>query len=54
MDVYEGPQVPEGKKSLTFSLSYQSLDKTLTDEEVNKVHFDLVAKLEKKFGAQLR
>ncbi len=36
-DVYTGPGVPEGKKSLAFSLVFRSPERTLTDEEVNAV-----------------
>ena len=36
-DVYTGPGVPAGKKSLAFSLVFRSADRTLTDEEVNGV-----------------
>ena len=35
-DVYTGPPVPAGKKSLAYSISYQSLEHTLTDAEVNR------------------
>ena len=34
-DVYEGDQVPEGKKSVAFSLHFRALDRTLSDAEVN-------------------
>ncbi len=36
-DVYAGPGVPEGKKSLAFSLVFRSSERTLTDDEVNAV-----------------
>jgi phenylalanyl-tRNA synthetase beta chain len=36
-DVYAGKGLPEGKKSLAFSLSFRSAERTLTDEEVNAV-----------------
>lgn len=36
-DVYHGAGLPEGKKSLAFSLTFRAADRTLTDEEVNKV-----------------
>ena len=36
-DVYTGPGVPEGKKSLAFSLVFRSSERTLTDDEVNAV-----------------
>ena len=34
-DVYRGAGVPEGKKSLAFSLTFRASDRTLTDDEVN-------------------
>ncbi|MBS0632963.1 MAG: phenylalanine--tRNA ligase subunit beta [Verrucomicrobia bacterium] len=36
-DVYTGPGVPEGKKSLAYSLVFRAPDRTLTDDEVNAV-----------------
>jgi phenylalanyl-tRNA synthetase beta chain len=53
-DVYQGPQIPENKKSLAFSLLYQAPDRTLTDEEVRKYHQRIVQHLEKTLGATLR
>jgi phenylalanyl-tRNA synthetase beta chain len=35
-DVYRGAGLPEGKKSLAFSLTFRAADRTLTDDEVNK------------------
>ena len=37
-DVYEGKGIPEGFRSLAFSLSYRAPDRTLKDEEVERVH----------------
>jgi phenylalanyl-tRNA synthetase beta chain len=46
-DVYQGKGLPEGKKSLAFSLSFRSAERTLTDDEVNvafaKIQKDIVA-----------
>ena len=53
-DVYRGKQVPEGYKSLAFSLVYQSLEKTLTDLEVNEIHERIQKDLAERLGAQLR
>lgn len=53
-DVYKGKQIPEGKKSIAYSLTYRHENKTLTDEEVNKVHDRIVRTLENKLGAELR
>lgn len=53
-DVYTGKQVEAGKKSLAFSLTFQSNDKTLTDAEVNSAIEKIIAKLQKDFNADLR
>lgn len=53
-DVYKGSQVPEGKKSVAYSLTYRLENKTLTDAEVNKVHDKILRSLEHQLGAQLR
>lgn len=53
-DVYRGPNIPPGKKSLAWTLTYQAEDRTLSDKEVAKVHQKIVARLEKVLGARLR
>lgn len=53
-DVYSGPQLPPGKKSLAFSVSYQASDHTLTDEEVRRQRERIVALLREEMGAILR
>ncbi|MFD3156124.1 phenylalanine--tRNA ligase subunit beta [Haloimpatiens sp. FM7330] len=53
-DVYQGKQIPEGKKSVAYALIYRKENKTLTDKEVNKVHDKILRALEYKLGAQLR
>ncbi|MBE7010779.1 MAG: phenylalanine--tRNA ligase subunit beta [Ruminococcaceae bacterium] len=53
-DVYKGKQVPEGKKSMAYSLKLQSMEKTLTDTEVNEVIDAVLSALEKELGAVLR
>jgi phenylalanyl-tRNA synthetase beta chain len=53
-DVYSGPQVPTGKKSLAFSVSYQAADHTLTDKEVRKQQERILARLRQEVGAVLR
>ena len=40
-DLYEGKELPQGKKSLAFSLVFRSRERTLTDDEVNRV-FDAI------------
>jgi phenylalanyl-tRNA synthetase beta chain len=53
-DEYFGTPLPEGKKSLAYKISYRANDRTLTDNEVNALHKDLVARIGEVFGAQLR
>jgi phenylalanyl-tRNA synthetase beta chain len=53
-DVYTGDQIPPGKRSLAFSLTYRDPERTLTDDLVNRRHQALVAALEKELGAELR
>jgi phenylalanyl-tRNA synthetase beta chain len=53
-DLYEGKGVPQGSRSLAWSLSFQSGDRTLTDEEVDTSMATIVKALEKEFGAKLR
>jgi phenylalanyl-tRNA synthetase beta chain len=53
-DVYSGRQVAAGKKSLAYRLVYQSPAHTLTDEEVDKVQVQILARLTKELGATLR
>jgi phenylalanyl-tRNA synthetase beta chain len=53
-DQYRGAPVPEGKKSLAYTISYRAEDRTLTDAEVQTLHQELVSRIEELFGAQLR
>ncbi|HEX8000247.1 MAG TPA: phenylalanine--tRNA ligase subunit beta [Pyrinomonadaceae bacterium] len=54
VDVYEGANMPEGKRSVTLRIEYRADDRTLRDEEVDAMHAGVVAALEQKFGAQQR
>ncbi|MBC2580280.1 phenylalanine--tRNA ligase subunit beta [Clostridium sp. DJ247] len=53
-DVYKGEQIPSGKKSIAYAIVYRAENKTLKDEDVNKVHDKIVRTLENRLGAQLR
>ena len=52
-DLYENP-IMMGKKSVAYSLTFGSNNKTLTDEEVNPVVEKIIESLEKTFKAELR
>jgi phenylalanyl-tRNA synthetase beta chain len=53
-DVYTGGQLPPGKKSLAYRITFQSPSHTLTDEEVNEVLEQILGKLSRELGATLR
>lgn len=53
-DVYEGNNLPQGKRSIAYSLTFGANDRTLTDEEVMPIIDKIVAGLEKTFSAELR
>lgn len=53
-DMYKGAQIEDGKKSMAYSLSFRADDRTLTDEDINKIFDKIVVKLEEELGAQLR
>ena len=53
-DEYRGESVPEGQRSLAFSLAYQASDRTLTDSEVDPVHNQIREALSSQFPVTLR
>jgi phenylalanyl-tRNA synthetase beta chain len=53
-DLYGGPGIPQGKKSLGLSIRYRSAERTLTEEEVEELHQRLLQHLLKSTGGTLR
>ena len=53
-DIYKGKPIARDKKSLAFSIRYRSLEKTLTDREVNEVHSKILKRLVDNLNAELR
>ena len=53
-DVYAGEHIESGKKSIALSLTYQSLEATLADDEVNTKVDEVLALMKDKFSATLR
>jgi phenylalanyl-tRNA synthetase beta chain len=53
-DLYQGPSLPAGKKSLAFRVVMQDTERTLTDAEADSARDALVALWGRRFGAKLR
>ena len=54
VDEYRGKQIPNGKKSVTIRLTIGSDEKTLTSQEIESAANQVMKKLKKKMGAELR
>lgn len=53
-DLYEGKQIPKGRRSLAYSLEYLDEEKTLTEKDINESHQRVVSALEERFAAEIR
>ena len=53
-DVYEGTNIPESKKSIALNVTIQSLEKTLTEDDLNKINQLIISAVESKTGAKIR
>jgi phenylalanyl-tRNA synthetase beta chain len=53
-DIYEGKNLPQGKKNLAFQIIYQSLEKTLTSQEIDQLQNKIIKALEANFGWEVR
>jgi len=53
-DMYQGKGIPEGRKSLAYSVRYQSADRTLTVAEVDSIHLALIDHVKNSLGVELR
>jgi phenylalanyl-tRNA synthetase beta chain len=53
-DTFTGKNIPAGKKSLAFNMRYRSPERTLTDEEVEKIHEGIVKHVTEKTGGEIR
>ena len=54
VDVYEGKQIEQNKKSFTYSIQYGSDEKTLLDEEIENIHTKIKDVLSQKFNVTFR
>jgi len=53
-DLYQGPNLPQGRKSLAFRVVMQHTERSLTDAEADAAQQALIAHWERRFGARLR
>ena len=53
-DVYEGDNIDEGKKSIALNVTIQSLEKTLNEEDLNKINQLIISTVESKTDAKIR
>jgi len=53
-DIYEGVGIPDGYKSMAFNITYELMDRTLTDADINEVEGKIIQALLNKFNATLR
>ena len=53
-DVYEGDNVPKNQKSIAISVTIQSLEKTLTDNDLEKINNLIIETVQNKTGAKIR
>jgi len=52
-DIFEGGQIKEDKKSISFRITYRSSRETLEDDLVNKIHKNISERIIQKFNADL-
>ncbi len=53
-DIYEGENIPSNKKSIALNITIQSKDRTLTDQDLDKINQLIISTVEKKSGAKIR
>ena len=53
-DVYEGKNIPENKKSIALNVTIQSSDKTLSEDDLNKINQLIISSVESKIDAKIR
>ena len=53
-DVYEGENIPENQKSIAISVTIQSSEKTLNDNDLEKINKSIIETIENKTGAKIR
>ncbi|MBL7077441.1 MAG: phenylalanine--tRNA ligase subunit beta [Kiritimatiellae bacterium] len=53
-DIFRSEEMGDGRKSMAYSLTYRSAERTLTDEETNRVHAEIMDRLRRELEAEIR
>ena len=53
-DVYEGENIPDGQKSIAVNVTIQSSEKTLKEEDLDRINQLIISTVEEKTGAKIR
>ena len=53
-DVYEGKNIPDNKKSIALNVTIQSSEKTLNEDDLNKINETIISAVESKTDAKIR
>ena len=53
-DVYQGENIPDNKKSVAINVTIQSSEKTLDDNDLDKINKEIISTVETRFGAKIR
>mgnify|MGYP005709479243 FL=1 len=53
-DVYEGKNIPDDKKSIALNVTIQSSEKTLNEDDLNKINETIISTVESKIDAKIR
>src|SRR4030067_2332170 len=53
-DIYRGIPIPPGKQGVSYRIRYQAADRTLTDEEENQYHEEVISRLRNVFSIEIR
>jgi phenylalanyl-tRNA synthetase beta chain len=53
-DVYQGENIEKGKKSIAFNVTFEPKDKTLSEEDIEKISKKIISTVQEKTGATLR
>jgi phenylalanyl-tRNA synthetase beta chain len=53
-DIFRSEEMGDGRKSMAYSLTYRSAERTLTDEETNRLHAEIMDRLRRELKAEIR